>query len=75
MPLYEYQCRSCRERFEVLQRVGEGGEGLRCPRCSAGEVDRKLSTFAALGGGESASAGEFPRCDRPGCGTDFRCAG
>ena len=56
MPLYEYRCQSCGERFEVLQRLGEGPDGLTCPRCGAGEPSRQLSTFAA-GAGSGSSAG------------------
>lgn len=50
MPLYEYRCESCGHRFEVLQRMGEGADGLTCPRCGAGEPAKQLSTFAAAGG-------------------------
>ena len=51
MPLYEYRCRACGERFEVLQRLGADGHGLQCPRCGTAQPERVLSTFAAHGGG------------------------
>jgi putative FmdB family regulatory protein len=56
MPLYEYRCRDCGERFEILQRLGEDGHGLHCPRCAAPEPQRVLSTFAAGAGGREAAA-------------------
>jgi putative FmdB family regulatory protein len=62
MPLYEYRCASCGERFEVLQRLGEGADGLTCPGCGAAEPSRQLSTFAAgasstgFGGGSGGAA-------------------
>lgn len=56
MPLYEYQCTECGHRFEVLQRMGEGAEGLSCPRCQASRPEKKFSTFAASGGAGSTSA-------------------
>jgi len=69
MPLYEYTCRSCGHRFEVLQAMGAGGAGLACPRCSMRRPRRELSTFAAVGGGEERSAACEPGgCDLPGCG-------
>jgi putative FmdB family regulatory protein len=72
MPLYEYTCRSCGHRFEVLQRMGAGSAGLACPRCSMRRPRRELSTFAAATGGgreESAAGGCEPGgCDLPGCG-------
>ena len=68
MPLYEYACAGCGHRFEVLQRMGEGNEGLACPSCAAKRPARQLSTFAATaGGGEAASAA----CVAPGCGSGF----
>ena len=56
MPIYEYQCPHCERRFEVLQRMGAGAEGLLCPSCGGRDVKRMLSTFAA-GSGSSGSAG------------------
>jgi putative FmdB family regulatory protein len=72
MPLYEYRCPACHARFEVLQRVGEGADAVRCPECGAGRVERQLSTFAAaVAGGGSSSASEFGGCGRPACGSGF----
>ena len=64
MPLYEYNCSACGSRFEVLQRVGQGSEGLECPTCGKAEVEKEYSTFAgsvaggtSVGGGGCAPAG------------------
>ena len=58
MPLYEYVCTDCGHRFEVLQRIGEGSKGVRCPECDSEQVERQLSTFAAgAGSGSSRSSG------------------
>lgn len=58
MPLYEYSCRECGHRFEVLQRMNEGSEGLDCPRCGHPEVSKQFSTFAAaVAGGSTAGRG------------------
>lgn len=57
MPLYEYRCRSCSHRFEVLQRIGQGAEGLLCPRCGAAQLDKQFSTFAAASGGSGSAEG------------------
>jgi putative FmdB family regulatory protein len=56
MPLYEYRCRGCGERFEVLQRLGATGDDVFCPRCGGARPERLLSTFAAGGGREGASS-------------------
>ncbi len=69
MPLYEYSCRACGHRFEVLQRMGEDGEGLRCPSCAAAGADRQLSTFAGRSSGSTSTAAASGAA--PGCGTGF----
>ena len=50
MPIYEYQCLDCGNRFEVLQRMGEGAEGLTCPECGDARVTKQFSTFASNSG-------------------------
>lgn len=58
MPLYEYRCPDCGHRFEILQRMGQGAEGLTCPRCGAEKVEKQFSTFASsTAGGSSAASG------------------
>ena len=57
MPIYEYQCRNCGKRFEVLQRMGESSEGLTCPECGDPQVDKQFSTFASGTGGHSSAPG------------------
>jgi putative FmdB family regulatory protein len=47
MPLYEYSCRGCGRRFEVLQRVGADHGGVVCPACGSDEVAKQFSTFAS----------------------------
>jgi len=52
MPLYEYNCRKCSKRFEQLL---YGKEKPSCPTCHGTELEKLVSTFAAIGGGESGS--------------------
>lgn len=56
MPLYEYQCTGCGHRFEVLQRLGEGADGLACPRCRLPRPEKRFSTFASSTGSGSTPA-------------------
>jgi len=47
MPLYEYSCQGCGERFELIRRLSDESEVL-CPAC--GEPAHKLlSGFAVQG--------------------------
>lgn len=53
MPIYEYRCEKCGSRFDMLQRVGEDGKHLRCPKCGHEKVDKQFSAFATAGGSQS----------------------
>lgn len=44
MPIYEYRCAACNERFEEL--VPAGGENPECSSCGSHEVERLFSAFA-----------------------------
>lgn len=71
MPLYEYKCPRCEARFEVLQRMSEGPESVRCPECGAERVERQLSTFAAASSSSSSAASLGAGCGSGACGTGF----
>lgn len=60
MPLYEYRCSSCGNRFEVLRRMGQGSEGLACPECGQERVDKEFSTFAGATAGGGSAGGCAP---------------
>jgi putative FmdB family regulatory protein len=57
MPIYEYQCKKCGKRFEMLRRMSDADSKLQCPSCYSEHVERQFSTFAAGGCGPSASGG------------------
>jgi len=40
MPIYEFACKACNNRFEKLVRVGESAP---CPACQSAEVEQLLS--------------------------------
>ena len=46
MPTYEYQCRSCAQRFEARQSITARPRS-RCPRCGK-KMDRLISTGAGF---------------------------
>ncbi len=43
MPVYEYQCASCDNRFEEL--VLSGSMVVACPACTSTDLQKLLSTF------------------------------
>ena len=77
MPIYEYACRSCSERFELLTYVSKADRAT-CPKCGSVDVKRLMSTFASVSVGDSQLA-----CDScelgyegsPGCGCPGACRG
>jgi putative FmdB family regulatory protein len=51
MPVYEFSCGKCGERFEELvgPHVGRKVEEVRCPACGAANLERLISsTYAPL---------------------------
>jgi putative FmdB family regulatory protein len=45
MPLYEYECDACHQRFEVIQKYSDLAPEV-CPQCGKGPVQRQLSSPA-----------------------------
>jgi len=45
MPVYEFQCRACGERFERKLSVAERDEAGCCPRCGRRQTERVMSGF------------------------------
>ena len=46
MPMYEYRCQHCEERFERLVSLRAEQPPVTCPRCGTQEIRKLLSTFA-----------------------------
>ena len=46
MPVYEYRCDECGERFEQTETLAEHETGKpTCPKCKSKNVSRSFSTF------------------------------
>lgn len=79
MPLYEYQCTQCDNRFELRQKFSDE-PAKECPSCG-GAVQKLISQsgFALKGGGWYAegygSGGGKKKSDAPACGSGGGCAG
>lgn len=65
MPLYEYRCEGCGNKFEKLVR---GGAAVACPTCGSAELEQQYSTFSAKMGGSSASPQPCAPMPSGGCG-------
>lgn len=65
MPLFEYLCVRCGNRFEQLVRTQQPTPEIVCPRCKSGPVQKQMSGFAVAGGASrsaTAAASSAPAC-------------
>jgi putative FmdB family regulatory protein len=66
VPIYEYTCEACKNRFDHLARTMSGEAKVKCPECGSPETARSLSVFAVSSAGPKSSGGSDPTCGR--CG-------
>ncbi len=59
MPMFEYVCRACGERFEELRSAKDDEPGPLCPECGSEKVVKLVSAFAtgATGGNRGGGGG------------------
>jgi putative FmdB family regulatory protein len=66
MPIYEYYCKDCRNKFELLTTYTESEVDIECAKCHGSNVRKLFSVFArARGGGDDFGDSDF------GGGDDF----
>lgn len=63
MPIYEYVCKECDRKFEVLV---QGNEEVACPSCKSENITKQYSTFAP---NTRQSTPPAPTCSPGGCGS------
>ncbi len=49
MPIYEYVCGECGERFERLLMSVSAQDEVVCPFCGSDQVERAVSCFSSFG--------------------------
>jgi putative FmdB family regulatory protein len=64
MPIYEYQCEQCGERFDKFVRSMFTEAEVVCPSCGSAQVRKGFSTFASRGsnGGPAAMGASASDC-------------
>jgi putative FmdB family regulatory protein len=52
MPIYEYICTECNNKFELMRPISQSGSDADCPKCKK-KARRALSTFCCVSTNES----------------------
>ena len=58
MPIFEYRCKDCDAKFDVLHKSISNQEEVICPSCKSKNSKKLLSTFSASVDGSSSFSGE-----------------
>jgi putative FmdB family regulatory protein len=66
MPLYEYECNQCGDRFERLVALREAKKAMKCPKCGSESVNKLMSAIASVSRREG-GASECPSCNTGMC--------
>ena len=59
MPIYEYLCSNCKQKFELMRPMSEAAESGVCPNCG-GAAQRALSLFCKSSEGATTSGSTSP---------------
>jgi putative FmdB family regulatory protein len=58
MPLYDYQCKKCGEKFEVRQFYGQDSSKMKCPKCNEPNPRKLITGFSTSGSGNPSDGGK-----------------
>lgn len=47
MPVYEYQCTKCGEKFEAYRPLMAKDDTVKCPKCGTAKPKRLISSFTS----------------------------
>lgn len=57
MPVYEYVCKECGNRFDALRTMSQADAPIACEGCRSQNTERALSVFFASSGGKIVAGG------------------
>lgn len=67
MPIYEFHCRTCNNRFETL--VRNSSEAVACLQCGSDDLQKLISAHAVGSGAPDTPCGSAPCSSAPVCGS------
>ena len=62
MPIYEYLCKDCGLRFELMRSFKDADEPITCKSCNSDQTQRTLSVFYAQSGSKVIAGGNTSGC-------------
>jgi putative FmdB family regulatory protein len=62
VPIYEFECKNCGHKFEIIMRASASKENVTCPKCQAKNPDRLMSAFSAGSGSNSGGFSAASSC-------------
>lgn len=76
MPIYEYECSSCKNHFEKLESINSEERVCDCPKCGS-KAERKVSSnsYHLTGSGFYNTDNKVGKPTTPSCPTGNCCSG
>lgn len=62
MPIYEFECSQCQNRFDELVSVSVNVHDIVCPKCGANSPRKLMSAFGFSSGGKTVSSASSSGC-------------
>ncbi len=66
MPIYEYKCKQCQNKFELRLGFSHDKKSVKCPKCGAEDPERVFSPFMTGGSGSSVNPSSDSSCSPSG---------
>ncbi|NLS78143.1 MAG: zinc ribbon domain-containing protein [Chloroflexi bacterium] len=62
MPIYEYQCTACGNKFDKFVRPTAEPQEVACPKCGSLKTEKTFSVFGVSGGTRGAGSTSSSSC-------------
>jgi putative FmdB family regulatory protein len=73
MPIYEYICLDCKNRFDAIRSMKDADSPIRCDQCESDHTSRMISVFYAQSAGKVVAGGNAGGCAGCSGGTCSTC--
>jgi putative FmdB family regulatory protein len=73
MPIYEYICLDCKNRFDAIRSMKDADSPIRCDHCESDHTSRMISVFYAQSAGKVVAGGNAGGCAGCSGGTCSTC--